>query len=67
MRSSFEPQSVLYQFPVSHIPVLQLYTRLPVALTLTMIDFGENRAEKRKGECNTADIDMKAVTAEVLL
>ena len=31
-----------------------------------MIDFGENRAEERKGECNTADIGTKAVTAEVL-
>ena len=30
-----------------------------------MIDFGENRAEKRKGECNTADIGTKAVTAEL--
>ena len=27
-----------------------------------MIDVGENRAEKRKGECHTADIGMKAVT-----
>ena len=29
MRTSFEPQSVLYQFPVSQIPVLQLYNRRP--------------------------------------
>ena len=31
-----------------------------------MIDFGENRAVEREGEGNTADIGMKAVTAEVL-
>ena len=31
-----------------------------------VIDFGENQAEKRKGECNTADIGTKAVTAEIL-
>ena len=29
MRTSFEPQSVLYQLPVSRILVQQLYTRLP--------------------------------------
>ena len=29
MRTSFEPQSVLYTFPVSQILVPQLYTRLP--------------------------------------
>ena len=36
MRTSFEPRSVLCQFPVSQIPVPQLYTRLLVALTVTM-------------------------------
>ena len=36
MRTSFEPQSVLYQFPVSQLPVLQLYTRLPCCTRLTM-------------------------------
>ena len=29
MRTSFERKSVLYQFPVSQIPVLHLYTRRP--------------------------------------
>ena len=36
MRTSFEPQSVLYQFPVSQLPVLQLCTRLPCCTRLTM-------------------------------
>ena len=31
-----------------------------------MIDFGETRAEERKGEHSTADIDMKAMTAALL-
>ena len=31
-----------------------------------VLEFGENQAEKRKGECNTADIGTKVVTAELL-
>ena len=30
-----------------------------------MTDFGENRAQKWKGECDTADVGTKAVTAEL--
>ena len=36
VRTTFGPQSVLYQFPVSQLPVLQLYTRLPCCTRLTM-------------------------------